>query len=214
MDLHRVRDIKEAKLILSTRPGPQAILVTDEALISPATPDKDRENLVYEVKRYIQDGGRVILMGDFASIENPEPRNKLFAKLDSPWAVSILRSETLYTTQTPINVACGMGNPDYFMATRCSGSALYIKNVFARDAWYARANMVEAVSKCEVLGIWGMESNEADLKRARQEMRVETPVAMRPLGNGFLGYIGYIDVNGEALQGILFVMCGLIWKER
>ncbi|KAK5701099.1 hypothetical protein LTR17_022896 [Elasticomyces elasticus] len=92
-----------------TKAKPQAILVTDGALLA-----STRMSLVQEAASYARDGGTLVFMGDFASSARSSDIETLFDTLGLPWA-----SGDYHRTTSNVN-----------------RNALHLQNVASNDAVY------------------------------------------------------------------------------
>ncbi|OAQ67670.1 triacylglycerol lipase [Pochonia chlamydosporia 170] len=184
-ELQRAENSTSAITLLSQRPEPLAVLITDEALTLGASIS------VWEsVLAYVRGGGTAIVMGhfpSFARLNNVEP---FFSRAGLPWGAGSYHRTTLALNQSAVGVANAQKLPQKY-----SQKAVFVKNVAPEDMWYNTDNdsvvesLVFAPTSAKVVGV--------------------TAVALANIGEGKLGYVG--DVNAEeGSNAVVLAMCGLL----
>ena len=182
--LQRVKSATSAIRLLSEKPAPTAVLVTDQALT-------ERENAgVWETAlQYIRQGGTLVAMGHFPTFTPPFDLKPFFAKAGLPWEAGSYHRTTL-----SLNRAVVKGGMASKLPSDYNQKALAVKNVAPGDMWYRTTP--DSVTESRVFPPTSVHN------------LYESPTTLAKVGNGKLGYVG--DVNaGEESNLVILAMCGI-----
>ncbi|KAI1399037.1 hypothetical protein F4819DRAFT_434572 [Hypoxylon fuscum] len=183
--LMRAKQLQSAlRLLLSEELRPQAVLITDEALT-------DEKNLaVWEgVLEYVRQGGTSIVMGHFPSFVEPDDIKPFFSKAELPWEAGSCHRTTVVLNRRVVKHELAA-----LLPAKYSQKALFVKNVAPADAWYVtdERSIVES----------------GTFRPISAHKVGESPAVLARVGNGNLGYIGYVNA-GEKSNAVILAMCGL-----
>lgn len=174
---------------------PAAILITDAALVGPT--HEAFSAVLSALAEYVRRGGTAIFCCHFASHAAPDALDGFFgAAFGLPW-----RRGEYYRTTFALNAAAakhvvvgGKAQQRRRLAAAYSQKAVHLQDVANAQAVY----LPTAESKLESL-VFTAE---------RIEDRAQTPVAWARVGEGWVGYVGDVDAEGESDEVVL-AMCGL-----
>jgi hypothetical protein len=182
--LQRVKSAASAIRLLSGKPAPTAVLVTDHALTEP-----ENASVWETALQYVRQGGTLVAMGHFPSFTPPLDIKAFFAKAGLPWEAG-----SYDTTTLSLNRAVVKGRAASKLPRKYSQKALAVKNVAPGDVWYHTTS--DSVMKSKVFPPTSVHSLN------------ESPAALAKVGNGKLGYVG--DVNAEEESNlVILAMCGI-----
>lgn len=183
--LQRVKSATTAIRLLSEKPAPTAVLLTDQALTEP------EHAAVWDAAlQYIRQGGIVVAMGHLPSFTSPLDLKPFFAKAGLPWEAASYHRTTLSLNRAAVGRSVASKLPSEY-----SQKALAVKNVAPGDVWYGTT----AGSVVESMVFSPTSAHNPS----------ESPSVLAKVGNGKLGYVG--DVNAEEGSNlVILAMCGLL----
>ncbi|KAM3501032.1 hypothetical protein MY11210_009432 [Beauveria gryllotalpidicola] len=186
-EFQQTEDATSAVRLLSQRPLPSAVLITDQALTLP-----ENAAVWAAVLNFVRGGGTAVVMGFFSSFVLPDDIKPFFAHAGLPWARGSYHRTTLTVNQA---AAAAAGVKTQKLPQSYSQKALFVSNVAAQDMLYRTDD--DSVVESRVFA-----ATSADATG-------ETAVALAKVGSGKIGYVG--DVNAEdGSHAVVLAMCGLL----
>ncbi|KAK3618028.1 hypothetical protein LTR22_026514 [Elasticomyces elasticus] len=182
-DVEMIEEPSEARQAFGcgTKAKPQAILVTDGALLA-----STRISLVQEAASYARDGGTLVFMGDFASSARSSDIENLFDTLELPWASGDYHRTTSNVNRDVKHLDTSVLVPSY------SQKALYLQNVASNDAVYLPSGA----------------PTQSIVFESRAVDTTQSPTVYGATGGGKVGYIGDVNAEDESTPVVL-LMCGV-----
>ena len=124
--LQRVKSAAAATRLLSDKPAPTAVLVTDQALT-----EAENAGVSEAALRYIRQGGTLVAMGHFSSFTPPLDMNRFFAKAGLVWEAG-----SYDRTRLSLNRAAVEGVMASKLPSKYSQKALAVKHAAPGEVWY------------------------------------------------------------------------------
>ncbi|KAM3428125.1 hypothetical protein MY4824_008999 [Beauveria thailandica] len=186
-EFQQTEDATSALRLLSQRPPPSTVLITDQALTLP-----ENAAVWTAVLNYVAGGGTVIIMGFFPCFVLPDDIKPFFTRAGLPWARGTYQRTTMTVNKA---AAAAAGVNIQKLPQSYSQKAVYVSNVSDEDMLYK----TDGNSVLESL-VFAPES---------AHVPGETAVALSRVGAGRIGYVG--DVNAEAgSHVVVLAICGLL----
>ena len=185
--LTEVQQPRAAQAALTTTPLPDAIILSDSALTSPKN-----SKLLTRLVAYARTGGTAVAALQFSNTVKTGELRSFFAAWGVPWD-----GGGYYRTTASLNPS-GIPAPlnKDALLLEVSAMAVHLSRVPREHVVY----LPTADSR--------IESRTHAPERLTPAQAQESPAALAPVGQGYVGYVG--DVNGE--QGstrFVFEMCGV-----
>ncbi|KAM3475807.1 hypothetical protein MY5147_003559 [Beauveria neobassiana] len=186
-EFQQTEDATSALRLLSQRPPPSTVLITDQALTLP-----ENAAVWTAVLNYVAGGGTVVIMGFFSSFVLPDNIKPFFTRAGLPWARGTYQRTTLTINKA---AAAAAGVNIQKLPQNYSQKALFVSNVAAEDMLYRTDDNSVLESR-----VFAPES---------AHVPGETAVALAKVGAGRIGYVG--DVNAEhGSHAVVLAICGLL----
>ena len=202
----RVKTVAGTLRKLGSSPLPDAVLITDGALIER---NEDTDKILEAILGYVQnDGGRVVCALDFArsiSVSSEFSNQKLtdfFRRVGLSWSYGGGSHREFVVHMNPEAESIPKDVVED-MPSRYLVRAVTLKDVARTEAWYLPGPESPGQNAVGVLDA----ASPSSLSEEKQDME-QTPVAFGRLGKGMFGYVSALDCELSTCPVIL-AMCGI-----